>query len=375
VRALGIDYGTSTTVFVAAGGERLDLLPDDSGEEVIPSVLAFTPAKHVVIGKAARSRILIDPENTLFSIKRVFGKPWNSPDVKAFRKHYPFEMESDPNGVPRFVTRLGKLTAVQAAAHFLAQARGFKSLSAEAFSPVMVAVPEAADLAQQQATTQAAQEAGFSAVEVVAEPAAAVLSYLRDEPTPRQLLVYDLGGGTFDAAVVRWDGTRATVMASAGDSYLGGDDIDHAIAGWAAESILRTYRWDVHTSVRSWRVLVFLCEQAKRNLSIAEQTSINLQPVDEVLKGRTLTLDRALLRDLLTPLIDRSLTVCANLLGSVSTKPDALDRVVLVGGSTYIPLIRDRVATHFGRPLLTALPADRVVAMGAALLAQRRARV
>jgi molecular chaperone DnaK len=369
---LGIDYGTSTTLFATSAPGRLEVLKDEAGEEIVPSIIAFPPSGKVQIGRAARSRALVDPQNTLYSVKRILGQPWHAPDVGVFRKQYPFQMERGADGMPRFVTRAGLLTADEVTTSFLAHTRELEALRKRAFSHVVVAVPERAELRQQTATLAAVTAAGFPSPDTVSEPAAAVLPYVNKEPKPAMLLVYDLGGGTFDTAVVRWDGRRPVVLSSAGDSYLGGDDLDSHLTDWGAGEILKVYHWDVRTSARSYQTLRYLCEQAKINLSIGEEAVLNLSSVDDVLVGKTLRLSRQLVETFAEPLLKRTFEVCSSALGFVGFSPSELDGVVMAGGSTYMPYVRRRVAEHFGRPLLTTLPADRLVAMGAALLALMR---
>ncbi|OGQ79091.1 MAG: hypothetical protein A2289_02985 [Deltaproteobacteria bacterium RIFOXYA12_FULL_58_15] len=372
--SLGIDFGTCTSVFAYAEPMRLQVLQDDEGEDIIPSVVAFTPHGKTQIGKSARGRMLIDPANTLHSVKRILGKSWPSPDVAAFRRQYPFELERDKDGYPRFVTRAGKLTAVQVSEFFLAHARAFSSITSKAIGQIVIAIPESADARQRDATLSAATQAGFLDAEVISEPAAATLAYLWQESASRMLLVYDFGGGTFDAAVVRWDKGCPRIQSTAGDSYLGGDDLDHKLTDWACSEILSQFRWDVTTNTKSRQVLRFICEQAKVRLSITDETSINLSPVDEVLRDKTLSIKRELLNELVKPLIDRTLAICDNATNLVGVLPKDLDGILMVGGMTFLPIVRHRVREHFGSQLLTTLPANRVVAMGAAVMGLESAR-
>lgn len=372
--SLGIDFGTSTTVLAGVQSNKLEVIKDDSGDDIIASAIAFPPRGKPQIGKAARSRVVNDPANTLHSIKRILGKVWHSPEMTKFRTHYPFQVERDENGVARFETRAGRLTPEEVVARFLSRVREFDTLSSRTYANVVVAIPQTADNAQATATTGAVVKSGFPRPETVSEPAAAVLAYLYGETEPKKLLVYDLGGGTFDAAVVRWDGRRPVVLSAAGDSYLGGDDIDRRCADWVADQVLRENRWDIRSSESSFASLVFLCERAKTRLSFAEQTAITLSAVDEVLRDKQVTLTRAKVQELTNDLIDRTFAVCRSALRDVGMDKDGIDLVVLVGGSTYAPLIRARVREWFEGEVACKLPPDRVVAMGAALLAEQRVR-
>jgi molecular chaperone DnaK len=371
--SLGVDYGTSTTVLAACTNGKLDVLADDKGEDITASVVAFPPTGRTQIGSAARSRIVVDPENTLHSVKRILGKLWHSPEMRKFRDDYPFQLVRDSPGTTHFVTRAGKLTPEDTVARLLAHMRGYRSVSSRTFTDVVVAVPESADEAQVEATKAAVCEAGFAHPETVSEPAAAVLPYVLGEQEPHKLLVYDLGGGTFDAAVVRWDGRRPVVVSWGGESYLGGDDIDRRCAEWVVQQVLREHRWDISSNVKSFQTLVYLCERAKIRLSFAEQTALSLNALDEVLRDKRVVLERAVLRQITNDLIDRTFQVCVRVMNDAGLARNDLDAVVLVGGSTYAPFVRARVKEWFGGEVTWRLPADRLVAMGAALLAYHRA--
>ncbi len=369
---LGIDFGTSTTLCaLGRTGRKPELAKSQDGDEVIPSVVAFTP-QSVQAGKGARARRLIDPPNAIYSMKRILGKRWDAAETNKFREQYPFQLEQGSDGLPRFVTRAGKLSPVEVTGYLFAHLREFPALQGQRFERVAITVPAKAGREQREATTAAAARAGFSEVDLVEEPRAAALAYGTSLSSPETVAVYDLGGGTFDVAVLRFSGKDYEVLGMGGDAYLGGDDIDQRLAAWVSGQILERFRWDVRTSVKSQQMLLFVCEQAKVRLSIADETTIALSPVDQVLADKTITVRRADLDQLYMDLLQRTFVICDRVLADARLRAKEVGRVVMAGGSSYMPRVREGVAAYFGKPPLTDLPPDRIVAMGAAVHATSR---
>jgi molecular chaperone DnaK len=286
-----------------------------------------------------------------------------SVELADFRRAYPFELECGSDNLPRFVTRVGALTAVEVAAHILSVVHDMLPPGSD---QVCLAVPASFDDSQRAAMVDATERAGFHDVRLLDQPHAAALAYRQYIAGVRTVAVYDLGGGTFDVAVLSVDGDRGQVRAAGGDAYLGGDDIDNALAAWAAERILEEFRWDVKTGSSSYRALVFACERAKTRLSAMAETSIPLGQVDPVLQGRDLLIERARVERLCRNLVQRTFLVCDEVLSRAGIAGSSIDAVILAGGGCYMPMVYDGVRHYFGQEPLASLPPDHLVAMGAA---------
>ncbi|MEE8410704.1 MAG: Hsp70 family protein [Myxococcota bacterium] len=364
---IGIDFGTTTTAVARREGMQVELLADSDGTDVFPSVIAYTPSGRVEIGKSARARRLIDPTNTLYSVKRIIGRSWLSAEVKEYRKEYPFELERGEAGLPVFVTRAGKFTAAQATTDLLKQLDETVDPGFSGDDQVSISVPSAFKPDQRAAVVEAAEAAGVNSVRLVDEPHAAALPYIDTLGFGKTIAVYDLGGGTFDLAVLKLGIDGFEVLAAGGDPYLGGDDIDLRCAHWAAERILETHRWDVRSSRRSFQSLLFACERAKIRLSDVDETLIPLGQVDQVLDRKDLRLERRQLESLLMDLVQRTFVVCDDVMSRSGVQARGIDAVILAGGGTFIPAVRKGVESYFGVEALDAVPPDRVVAIGAAL--------
>lgn len=372
--ALGIDFGTSTTVTATHRGGRTEVTRSAAGDDVIPSAIAFLPDGRVLIGKDARKRSLIDASNALHSVKRILGRRWESAEVRKFAADYPFELERGEDDLPLFVTRAGKLTAVDVTAKLLQSIREFPIFLQASVDAATVTVPASASEAQRKATVLATTEAGLPRVDVIEEPCAAALAYLHRNRREQTVIVYDLGGGTFDVAALRWTGSDFELLGVGGDSYLGGDDVDFSCANWAADCILAEHRWDVRTRAQSFQNLIWGCEQAKIAVSREAEAQVDLKPIDEVLAGRSVTFGRKQVEQLCTDLVRRSFILCDEVLSDARLTVSKVNAVVMAGGSTYMPIIRQTLEQYFGKAPTAriGLSPDKIVAVGAALHAESR---
>jgi molecular chaperone DnaK len=367
--SLGIDLGTSTTVAAAQGGGKVTLLADAAGEGIVPSVVAFMPGGRVVVGRTARARAIIDPTNTLYSVKRIIGRRWFSPEVTEFRRRYPFELEAGPDGTPLFVTRAGKLSPTEVVRHMLQSVSQRPLVAQEKFKHVTVSVPASFGPEQREAMATAVRQAGFGEVLVIDEPWAAAAPYMSGLGREQVAAVYDLGGGTFDFAVVKLSRGSCTVLALGGDSYLGGNDIDFRLANWVADEVLTHHRWDVRTSPASFHSLVMACERAKIRLSELDSTSLPLGQVDQVLEGKDIRITRAQLETLCIDLVRRTFVVCDEVMAQAGVQSTQVQTVVMAGGGAYMPSIRQGVERYFGQPVRMDVAPDQVVGIGAAMAA------
>ena len=241
MQVLGIDLGTTNSVAAIANHV---FAVSDEGRTILPSMVAFLPNGHTLVGETARRRRVIDGENTIFSSKRIIGRVWNDSRTTTFRERYPFRLVEGEAGRPLFETRSGRFSATQIASMILSKALDCTRSIPTEFE-VNVTVPAAFSSAQRAATAEAAELAGLRQVHLVVEPMATTYAYLSLPRAFRRVLVYDLGGGTFDCAVIDCAGDRPEMLAHSSDLLLGGDDIDQRLAGWVARYALEKYNWDV----------------------------------------------------------------------------------------------------------------------------------
>ena len=334
MQVLGIDLGTTNSVVAIAN--HVFAVSDD-GRTILPSVVAFLPNGNTLVGETARRRRSIDGENTIFSSKRIIGRAWNDSRTTTFRERYPFKLVEGEHGRPLFETRSGHFTATQIASMVLSKVLDCARSIPTEFE-ANITVPATFSPAQRAATTEAAELAGLRQVHLVAEPLATTYAYLSLPRAFRRVLVYDLGGGTFDCAVVDCTGDRPEMIAHSSDLLLGGDDIDQRLADWIAHYVLEKYNWDVTNYAEVQFRLLARCEEAKIELSTHEETIIELSQVDpECPANEGVAVTRSLLEELSNDLVRRSFVTCDAVLHASKTRPEEIDSVFLAGGTTLLP--------------------------------------
>ncbi len=361
---IGIDLGTTNTV--AAIKARVFDLDPKSGN-LLPSVVAFPPTGTQLVGTVARRRRPIDPQNTIYSAKRLMGKKWFSYDVKDFRQRYPFKLVEDQEGFAAFETRGGRFNPTDVAAMLL-QRVCLRSGQPPAKVTGIITVPSMFQEAERQATVEAGKLVGMGGVKIIDEPIAAALAYLGvAEEKPGLAAVYDLGGGTFDLALVDCREHRPKIVASGGDLYLGGDDIDLRLSQWVADEMLKTHRWEYRNEPEVLARLIIECEQAKIRLSREEQTSIDMTRVDlsSPFTSASIGLDRKNLLLLCGDIVRRTFILCDEVLGKAGVKPRQIDAVFVVGGPTQLPMFQEGIREYFGKPVRYQYDPMYVVAIGA----------
>lgn len=386
MHSIGIDFGTTTTVAAAYCEGRPLLLANERGEQLTPSCVAFAPNGAVCVGQDAKARRVIDPGNSVYSIKRILGQGSYHSSVREFGEHYPFQLEEDPAGPPRVVTRAGKFTPTEIATILLSNVRQWPSLKNLPIRNCTLTVPTAFSFAQREALTEAAVKAGFQRVDVIDEPRAAALAYLEGNDEEQVVVVYDLGGGTFDLTVIKWGGAEYQmlgvggdtycdyqVVGAGGDTYLGGDDIDMHCANFVRDKVLESFRWDLRSDATTFQKLLLACETAKHLLSRHETHTLDLSAVDATLMSRSLQLTRGDIRRLCTDLVRRTFIICDEALAQAGVTRDKVDTVILSGGGCHMPMIQNGVAHYFKKQPRTVVQPDRAVAMGAAMHAGRQA--
>jgi molecular chaperone DnaK len=367
MRTLGIDLGTTNTA-VALDGSILAQRQGDESSATLPSVVAFPPSGAVLVGPSAKKRRAIDPKNTIASSKRVMGQGPVSYSTQKFKAQYAYDLV-DKDGRIAFKTRSGVFLPTQVAARILSQA-----LSALPFDPktqrAVITVPAAFDKNAIDATVEAGRLANIEDVRVLSEPVATAIAYLTTFNTGERIVaVYDLGGGTFDIALVDCSQSPPRVLAHAGDPYLGGDDVDLAIAEWATREVIKRFSWDLSTDSLVRDRLFVQCERAKTRLGFVERAKIELAQVDPVAPcaGESLTIDRSVVSALADDLVGRTFGVCDEALRSAGISASDVGAVFLSGGSTLLTCVREGVGRYFGRLPRCEYDPMEVVAIGASL--------
>ncbi|WP_018880474.1 MULTISPECIES: Fe-S protein assembly chaperone HscA [unclassified Thioalkalivibrio] len=356
--AAGIDLGTTHSLVATVRSGEADTLPDEQGRHILPSVVHYA-ADAVSVGHAAAEHAADDPHNTIASVKRLIGR--GAADVATLSGELPFRLKTGESSVPRIETAAGDKTAVEVSAEILhtLRQRAEETLGDE-LEGVVITVPAYFDDAQRQATRDAAQLAGLNVFRLISEPTAAAVAYGLDQGEENTIAVYDLGGGTFDISILQLRRGVFEVLATGGDSALGGDDIDRAIADW----LLNQAGMAGETDPQRLRRVLLAARQAKEALTDAASTPVEVGRAD----GATWSgeLDRDTLVELARPLLERTMAACRQVLEDAGLEPGAIDEVVLVGGSTRMPAVREAVEGFFGRTPHAGIDPDRVVAIGAA---------
>ena len=361
--AVGIDLGTTNSLVAASRSGVVDTLPDADGHHILPSVVRYREDGEPVVGREALAVGHEDPLNTVASVKRLMGR--GVADVDRLGGRLPYEFAGGESQVPRIKTVAGEHTPVEVSAEILKvlRRRAEASLGGE-LTGAVITVPAYFDDAQRQATKDAARLAGLNVLRLLNEPTAAAVAYGLDRRPEGVFAVYDLGGGTFDISVLRLNRGLFEVMATAGDSALGGDDMDRAIARWMMEQAAIPDDAD-HYQLRR---LLRDARAAKEALSRKESVHLRIdRPGSGPWEGE---LSRAQLDALIDPFIERSLVPCRRVLRDAGLKPGDIDGVVMVGGSTRVPRVREKVGAFFGQEPLADIDPDKVVAIGAALQAE-----
>lgn len=362
--AIGIDLGTTHSLVATMQSGLPRVLPDHDGQVLLPSVVRYLADGHVEVGEKARQGAAQDPLNTLSSVKRFMGRGLDV--LHQLGAQLPYDITLHDNGVPYFRTIAGERSPVEASAEILRvlKLRAEEALGGE-LAGAVITVPAYFDETQRQATKDAARLAGLQVLRLLNEPTAAAVAYGLDRQAEGIHAIYDLGGGTFDISILRLHQGVFEVLATGGNAALGGDDFDHAIAGWIMASA-----GIVNPDADVQRRLQMTARKVKEALSQRESVELKLAagtggaPADW-----TGVLTRDAFEQLVAPLVDETLRACRRALRDAGLKAADLAEVVLVGGSTRVPLVRRRVGEFFGRPPLTHLDPDQVVAIGAAVQA------
>jgi molecular chaperone HscA len=363
--AVGIDLGTTNSVVAVSSGSKPEVLRDEDGKALVPSVVAYAPDGSSIVGGMARNLLLDRPECVVGSIKRLMGR--GVEDVKSLAGVLPFDVDpmgEGETGMVRLNVAGHKLTPVKISADILSalKERAEEHLG-QVVDQAVITVPAYFDDAARSATKDAAKLAGIEVLRLVNEPTAAALAYGLDHQAEGIYAVYDLGGGTFDISILRMEKGVFQVLATGGDAALGGDDFDHAIA----EHFLGNRAGDEQLTGGDVKMALMTARLAKECLSDAQSGEWVLD-IDGVQSRHSL--DRATFEELVEELVMRTQNICKAVMEDAAVTPDDIKGVVLVGGSTRVPLVRQKVAEIFAQQPLSDIDPDEVVAIGAALQAE-----
>ncbi len=369
---LGIDLGTTNSVVAVADGGKVRVLSDEAGARLIPSVVSFAEDGSVLVGEAARERRLVDANNTIYSVKRLIGRPFGAPEVKRAQERFAFPLEKASNG--------GVVAAVRGQTYSLTEISAFvlrevkrvaEAMLGEPCEKAVITVPANFNELQRSATKAAGRVAGLDVLRILNEPTAAALAYGYSGARAERVAVYDLGGGTFDLTVLELEDDVFEVVATAGDSFLGGDDLDLAVAEVMAEACRDQHGWDPRVDKQAFERLRAAGEWAKCQLTSNEVATLTIEELAYDESGAPIDLQfetsREEVESRARPIVARSFEVCQQALTEAGLKPTDVDATILVGGSTRMPLVRRMVEAFFGKPPRVDIDPDLVVAQGAAI--------
>lgn len=353
--AVGIDLGTTNSLVATVRSGKADILLDEQERALIPSVVYYGDDQ-LEVGNEAKAYAGQDPHNTIISVKRLMGR--SLADVQTRYPNLPYTFQASENGLPLLVTKQGTRSPVEVSADILRRLNRLaeQRLGGELVGCV-ITVPAYFDDAQRQGTKDAARLAGLNVLRLLNEPTAAAIAYGLDSGQEGVIAVYDLGGGTFDISILRLSKGVFEVLATGGDTALGGDDFDHLLADYLATQAQFTAKTD-----QEKRQLLDLATQVKIQLSAAESVTVTVNQ-------QAVTVERAVFNQLIQPLVKRTLLACRRALKDAGVSVEEVIETVMVGGSTRVPFVREQVAEFFGKQPLTSIDPDKVVALGAAIQA------
>jgi molecular chaperone DnaK len=370
-KIIGIDLGTTNSVVAIMEGREPKVIVNEEGSRITPSVVAWDDKGEVLVGQIAKRQAVTNPENTVFSAKRFIGRRFD--EVGEELKRVPYSAEKASNGDTAFLIRGKKLSPPEVSAKVLQKLKkAAEDYLGEKVTEAVITVPAYFNDAQRQATKDAGRIAGLDVKRIVNEPTAAALAYGLDKKSDEIIAVYDFGGGTFDISILEVGDNVVQVISTNGDTHLGGDDIDNLIIDWMVAEFKKSSGVDVSKDKMALQRLKEASEKAKIDLSSVQETTINL-PFLTVANGTPVHLDlklsRSKLEQMMAPLIERSMESTKKALQDAKKNPADIAEVVLVGGTTRVPAVKEAVKKYFGKDPHQGVNPDEVVAIGAAVQA------
>jgi len=372
-KIIGIDLGTTNSVAaVMIGGEPV-VIPSAEGERLVPSVVAVNKNGERLVGRVARNQAIVNPENTIFSIKRFMGRKYDDPEVQRARSKVPYRITKAPNGDVRVVMGEQEYTPPEISAMILAKIkRDAEAYLGEPVTQAVITVPAYFNDAQRNATKDAGKIAGLEVLRIINEPTASSLAYGLDKRKNEIIAVYDLGGGTFDISILEVGDGLFQVKSTSGDTFLGGDDFDQRIIDYLADEFKRENGIDIRQDRQALQRLKEAAERAKIELSSTMQAEINLPYITADASGPkhlVTTLTRAKVEQLTEDLVERTMKPVVQALADANLKSSEINEVVMVGGMTRMPIVQEAVRKQFGKEPHKGVNPDEVVAVGAAIQA------
>ena len=372
-KIIGIDLGTTNSVVAVMSGGEPVVIPSAEGERLIPSVVAVNKNHERIVGRAARNQAIVNPENTIFSIKRLMGRKFSDPEVQRTISRVPYKISAASNGDIRVTLDGKEYSPPEISAMILSKLKAdAEAYLGETVNQAVITVPAYFNDAQRNATKDAGRIAGLEVLRIINEPTASSLAYGLDKKKNEVIAVYDLGGGTFDISVLDVGEGVFQVRSTNGDTFLGGDDFDLRVMDYLIEEFKKSSGVDVHNDRQALQRLKEAAEKAKIELSTVQQTEINLPYLTADANGPkhlVLTLTRAKLEQLTGDLIQKTMEPIRRALSDASLKANEVNEVVLVGGMIRMPAVQDAVKREFGREPHKGVNPDEVVAIGAAIQA------
>ena len=373
-KVLGIDLGTTNSCFAIMEGGEPKVLENSEGARTTPSMVAFTDTDRLV-GYPAKRQAVTNPENTLFAIKRLIGRRYDSPEVEKDKNLVPFKIVPGDNGDAWVEVKGTKYAPSQISAIVLQKIREFaESYLGEKIEKAVITVPAYFNDSQRQATKDAGKIAGLDVLRIINEPTAAALAYGMDKKTSGTIAVYDLGGGTFDISILEIGDGVFEVKSTNGDTFLGGEDFDQRLVNYLADEFKKENNIDLKADRLALQRLKEAAEKAKIELSSATQTEINLPFItadmstgSPIPKHLNIKLTRAKLESIVEDLIERTVEPCKKAMADAGINPSDISEVILVGGMTRMPKVQEKVKEIFGKEPHKGVNPDEVVAVGAAI--------
>ena len=370
-KSIGIDLGTTNCCVSVLEGGTVQIVPNKEGGRTTPTVVGFTEKGERLVGQIAKRQAVTNAANTVFAVKRLIGRKFNSPEVSRMRETSPFEIVDSPNGDARIRVQGRNYSPPELSGIVLQRLKAAaEDFLGESVTEAIITVPAYFDDTQRQATKDAGKIAGLKVERIINEPTAAALAYGVGKSQVERIAVYDLGGGTFDISILEMNDGVFDVLSTSGNTFLGGEDFDERIMSWMAGQFLADTGIDLRQDRLALQRLKEVAERAKCDLSSATETGINLPFIAADATGPkhfNKSLTREQFETLVSDLVDQTIEPCINALKDAELQPSDIHKVILVGGQTRSPIVERTVEKIFGKKASSEINPDEVVAMGAAI--------
>jgi molecular chaperone DnaK len=369
-KPIGIDLGTTNSAMAVYENGEAKIIANKEGRNTTPSVVAFTDKGEILVGEAAKRQMVTNPEKTIYSVKRIMGLMCNEDKAKEAKERLPYHI-TDKNGACAIEIDGKIYTPQEISAKILMKLKeDAESYLGETVTDAVITVPAYFNDAQRKATKEAGTIAGLNVLRIINEPTSAALAYGLDKKESENIAVYDLGGGTFDVTILETGDGVVEVLATGGDAFLGGDDFDNRIIDYIVEEFKKDHGIDLKADMMALQRLKEAAENAKKELSSATETEINLPFITADSTGPkhlVMKLTRAKFESLIEDLVEKTITKIDEVLKESGLNKNEIKEIIMVGGSTRVPLVQEKVKAYFGKELNKSVNPDEVVAIGAAI--------